>query len=561
MSMRLVECVPNISEGRDKRIIDAVTAEIETVEGARLLDVDPGAATNRTVITFVGSPEAASEAAFRLIRKAAELIDMRRQTGEHARNGATDVCPFVPLAGTTMEDCADLARQLGRRVGDELGIPIYLYENAASRPEWRFLANIRQGEYEALPDKLGSDEWKPDFGPNQWNDTVARTGATQIGAREFLIAYNINLNTKNTRYARRIGLMIRDQGGAVVRDEKGRKVRGENGKFLKHEKGLFDFCKATGWFIEEYGVAQVTMNLTNYKVTPPHLVFDKVCEIANDIGCRVIGSEIVGLIPRRAMLDAGRYYLGLQKASAGVPEADLVEVAVQSMGLSSVAPFVPDEKIIEYMVREPRPLVDSTVTGFADELSRDSAAPGGGSVAALCGALAAGLATMVANLTAGKSGYGKVGPEMKEVAEKGQQLKDRLVAAVDDDTFAFNEVMAAFGLPKGKARDEAILAANKKATLVPLSVLETIPEVLELARATGERGNQNSLSDSGVAALSARTAASGAYYNVLINLAGIDDEKFVGEAQARADALIREVTQACDELDAFFVEKLKAPLC
>jgi len=558
--MRLVECVPNISEGSDRRIIDAITAEIETVDGARLLDVDPGAATNRTVITFVGTPEAASEAAFRLIRKAAELIDMRHQTGEHARNGATDVCPFVPLAGTTMEDCAELARQLGARVGAELGIPVYLYENAASRPEWRLLANIRKGEYEALQNKLGTEEWKPDFGPNEWNERVARTGATQIGAREFLIAYNINLNTKNTRYARRIGLMIRDQGGAVVRDEQGRKVRGEDGNFLKHDKGLFDFCKATGWFIEEYGVAQVTMNLTDYNVTPPHLVYDKVCEIANEMGVRVIGSEIVGLIPRKAVLDAGRHYLKMQKASAGVPEADLVTIAVQSMGLGSVAPFDPKEKIIEYMVREPRPLVDRTVTGFTDELSRDSAAPGGGSVAALCGALSAGLATMVANLTVGKSGYGAVTDEMCAIAEQGQLLKDRLLAAVDDDTFAFNEVMAAFGLPKGKARDAAILAANKKATLVPLSVLETIPDVLELARATGERGNQNSLSDSGVAVLAARTAASGAYYNVLINLGGIDDQAFVSETLGKADAVIKQVGEVCDELDRFFVGKLHGPL-
>jgi glutamate formiminotransferase/formiminotetrahydrofolate cyclodeaminase len=558
--MRLVECVPNISEGRDRGIIDAIAAEVETVDGAKLLDVDPGAATNRTVITFVGTPEAASEAAFRLIRKAAELIDMRHHKGAHARNGATDVCPFVPLAGTTMDDCADLARALGARVGEELGIPVYLYEHAASKPDWRYLANIRQGEYEALPDKLGQPEWKPDFGPDRFDDRVAGTGATQIGAREFLIAYNINLNTRITRYARRIGLMIRDQGGAVVRDENGKKQRGADGKFLKHEKGLFDHCKATGWFIEEYGVAQVTMNLTDYKVTPPHLVFDKVCEIAATMGVRVIGSEIVGLIPLEGMLEAGRHYLRLQKASAGVPDADLVEVAVQSMGLSSVSPFDPAEKIIEHCVAEKRPLVESTVAGFADELSRDSAAPGGGSVAALCGALAAGLAAMVANLTVGKSGYGKVTGEMLEIAEKGQRLKDRLVNAVDDDTFAFSEVMAAFGLPQGPERQAAILTANKQATLVPLSVLEAIPEVLELAQATGERGNQNSLSDSGVAVLAARTAASGAYYNVLINLAGIDDKDFVSETRARADQLMSLVQSRSDELDAFFVDKLQAPL-
>ncbi len=558
--MKLVECVPNISEGRDKAIINAVAAEVETVDGARLLDVDPGAATNRTVITFVAPQEVAVEAAFRLIRKAASLIDMRDHSGEHARNGATDVCPFVPLGESTMADCVELAKKLGARIGEELGIPAYLYEEAATKPEWRFLANVRKGEYEALKDKLGKPEWKPDFGPNEWNDAVARTGATQISARQFLIAYNINLNTKETRFARRIGLQIRDQGGAVVRDENGKKVRGEKGKFLKHEKGLFDNCKATGWFIEEYGVAQVTMNLTDFHVTPAHVVFDKVTELAWDMGLRVTGSEIVGLVPLDSMLEAGKYYLEKQGVSTGVPERDLVDVAIQSMGMDQISPFNPDERIIEYSVAKKRPLIESTLEGFTDELSRNSPAPGGGSVAALIGALAAGLSAMVANLTVGKSGYGKVKNEMIKIACDGQLLKDKLLRAVDDDTFAFNEVMACFGMPKGPKKDAAILAANKKATLVPLSVVETIPEILELAAAVGERGNQNSLSDAGVAILGARTAAMGAYYNVLINLAGIDDEGFKTETKSKADALVEQINKRCDELDKSIQDKLLAPL-
>ena len=555
--MRLVECVPNISEGRDRRIIDAVAAEVETVDGVRLLDVDPGATTNRTVITFVGPPEAAAEAAFRLIRRAAELIDMRGQRGEHPRNGATDVCPFVPLTGVTMADCAELARRVGARVGTELGIPVYLYEHAASKPEWRNLANIRKGEYEALQQKLGKPEWKPDFGPNEWSDRVAKTGATQVGARQFLIAYNINLNTKNTKLAKRIGLVIREQGGAVKRDADGNKMRGPNGELLKHEKGLFDHCKATGWFIEEFGCAQVTMNLTDYTVTPPHLVFDKVCEIADELGLRVTGSELVGHIPREAVLAAGRHYLRKQGASDGVPEADLIEAAHQSMSLSQISKFSPDERIVEYRVRTRRPLVERTVAGFVDELSRDSAAPGGGSVAALCGALGAGLATMVANLTVGKPEYEAVEGEMIAIAEKGQALKDLLVRAVDDDTFAFNEVMAAFGMPKGAAREAAVAAANKKATLVPLSVLEAIPAVVDLAEAAGARGNRNSLSDAGVAVLAARTAATGAYYNVLINAAQIGDAAFVAEVRGKADAAFALVAKRCDALDGWFRAELQ----
>lgn len=558
--MKLVECIPNISEGRDRKIIDAIAAEAQTVDGIRLLDVDPGAATNRTVITFVGDIEAAEEAAFRIIRKAKELIDMRSHAGEHARNGATDVCPFVPLGDTTMEDCVILARKLGQRVGDELGVPVYLYEEAATKPAWRNLATIRAGEYEALESKLAKEEWKPDFGPNRYTEEVARSGATQIGARQFLIAYNINLNTQNTKLAKRIGLTIRQQGGAVERDENGKKVRDADGKFIKLEKGLFEHCKATGWFIEEYGVAQVTMNLTDFHVTPPHVVFDKVCELATELGIRVTGSEVVGLVPLESMLEAGRYYLDKQKANIGVPESDLIEMAIQSMGLSQISPFDPNERIVEYCVAPKRPLVQDSVTGFVDELSRNSPAPGGGSVAALSGALAAGLAGMVAGLTIGKPGYGKVKDEMVKAALLGQRLKDFLVRAVDDDTFAFNEVMACFGMPKGKAKDAAILAANKKATLVPLSVVEKIPEVLDIAAIVASKGNQNSLSDAGVAVLAARTAAMGAYYNVLINLAGIDDVGFKAEVKAKADGLVQQIEERCTALDATILAKLREPL-
>jgi len=561
--MQLVECVPNISEGRDRSVIDAVTAEIEKVAGCTLLDVDPGEATNRTVITFVGPPSTIVDAAVRLAAKAAELIDMRNHSGAHARNGATDVCPFVPVAGVTMEDCVEIAKQTAERIGTELGIPAYLYEHAASKPEWRNLANVRKGEYEALKDKLGKPEWKPDFGPDKWNDNVAKTGATQVGAREFLIAYNINLDTKNTKVAREIGKIIREQGGAIVRDENNKKKRGEDGKFVRTEKGLFEHCKATGWFIEEYGVAQVTMNLTNYHITPPHVVFDKVCELAMERGARVTGSEIVGLIPLEAMKMAGTYYLIKQKQSWGIPETDIIDQAARSMGFSDVAPFRAEEKIIEQMVMEKRPLIEMSSKEFVDELSRDSAAPGGGSVAALCGSLAAGLGAMVANLTIGKKGYKKVQQEMRALAAEGQELKDFFLNAVDDDTFAFNRVMDGFGMPKGtpeekKAREDAIETASQEATMVPLSVLEKTPAVLEIAHKVAERGNQNSLSDAGVASLAATTAACGAYYNVLINLGGLTDKEFVNKTREKADQIWKQVEGKAAEIHKEVLEKLRS---
>ncbi len=536
---KLVECVPNISEGRDRKVIDAITAEAAAVDGVTLLDVDPGAATNRTVITFVGEPDAVVEGAFRLIRKAAELIDMRKHTGEHPRQGATDVCPFVPVAGVTMEECAELAHRLGRQVGAELGIPVFLYEHAATRPERRSLADIRAGEYEAWPDKVGKPEWKPDYGPDEF---LPKTGAVVIGARQFLIAYNVNVNTRDKELAHQIALDIRETGrfkrdatGKFVRDAEGNKVR---------EAGLLQECRAVGWMIEEYGQAQVSINLTNFHVTPIHLAFDTCCDVGAKYGLRITGSEIVGLVPLEAMLMAGRHYLARQGKWPGVSERQLVHIAVRSLGLNDVALFKPEEKIIEYRVggRE-NALVDLTCAGFVDELASDSPAPGGGSVAALCGALGAGLAAMVAALTQGKKGYEAMQGELAEVAAKAHRLKDEFLLDVDRDTDSFNELMAAMRLPKKTdqeiaARDDAIRRATEQATLVPLGVLERSVSVFELAAIVAAKGNQNSLSDAGVSALAARTCAEGAFYNVLINLQGLAPSDFTRDARSRARAAL-----------------------
>ncbi len=461
--MKLVECVPNFSEGRDRKVIDAIAAAMVSVEGVTLLDVDPGAATNRTVYTMVGPPDAVAEAAFRAISTGLGLIDMTKHSGEHPRQGACDVCPFVPVAGMTMDECVELANRVGRRVGEELGAPVYLYEHAATRPERRNLAQIREGEYEALADKLGTDEWAPDFGPNEF---VAKAGAIQVGARDFLIAYNININSRNPRIAKDIALEIRDRGRFLRED--GKKIRGPDGKFLR-KPGLFQHCKATGWYIEEYRCAQVTMNLTNYHVTPVHEVFDAVCRLADERGVRVTGSELVGLMPRDAILQAGVHYLKKQGASAGVPEAEVVETAIRSMGLQELTPFDPDKKVIEYVSRPSTPLMDLGAREFVDILSSDAPAPGGGSVAALAGAMSAGLSSMVAALTWGKKGHTDKNAVMDEVGTKGQALKDWFSLAVDRDTDAFNLVMEAFGLPKKTdedkaARAAAILEANKGAT-------------------------------------------------------------------------------------------------
>ena len=536
--MKLVECVPNFSEGQDKNKIQAIAREIETTKGVKLLDVDPGESTNRTVVTMIGEPDAVAEAAFRAIRKAAEVIDMRVQKGAHSRIGATDVCPFVPVSGVTMADCVELARALGRRVAAELGIPVYFYEEAATREERRNLAAIRAGEYEGLPEKLKDPAWAPDCGGPIFNPGA---GATVIGAREFLIAYNINLNTRDRKLANEIALSIRESGRAK-RDADGAIVRDAAGAAVKLP-GRFPHVKAVGWYIEDYGIAQISINFTNYKITPVHVVFDEVRRQAAALGLRVTGSELVGLIPKEALLGSGRYYLEKQGKSPGAPEDELIRTAALSLGLSDVAPFDPKKKIIENQVAgEKTPLVALTLRGFADELSMDSPAPGGGSVSALCGALSASLSAMVANLTVGKKGYEKAYDALKEVALKAQALKDELLRAVDLDTAAFNRVMDANRLPKGTPeqqaeRGAAVEAATKEATLVPYGVLEKCVELLRLAAAAAELGNHNSVSDAGVAALAAKAAADGAYYNVRINLPGLKDEAFKERLRTSAAAL------------------------
>ncbi|OPL19473.1 MAG: hypothetical protein AVO35_10675 [Candidatus Aegiribacteria sp. MLS_C] len=559
MPRNIVEAVPNISEGQNREIIDEVAAAAGSVSGCKVLDVDPGAATNRTVITIAGEPQAVIESCFQLIRRASELIDMRKHRGEHPRHGATDVCPFVPVSGITMEDCAEYARSLGRRVGEELGIPVYLYEKAASRPEWEKLPNIRKGEYEALPDKLGKPEWEPDFGPNEWNDRVARTGVCTIGARNFLIAYNVNLNTRDPGVARDIGLTIRDTG-RFLRDENWKFVRDGNGKKLK-QPGKLQCCKATGWFIEEYQTAQVTMNLTDISVTPLHMGFEAVKEEAEKLGARVTGSEVVGLLPLSAMLEAGRFYIerqhsglsgtGRQGKTTGVPQAELIETAIRSMGLRDVAPFDPREKIIEFMVEEKTvDLSGMTCRAFADELSTDSPAPGGGSAAALMGALGASLDSMVANLSVKKRKCREHWELMRGIAPGAQAIKDDLLNAMDDDTEAFNAWMDA-------ARSGGdVQSAVRRAIEVPLRVLARCPEIIQLASELEEKGLQASISDAGVAAAAARAAGVGAYYNVLINLCELEDREYASETMKKAEEYLEETVARADSIFERVQEKL-----
>lgn len=547
--MKIVECVPNFSEGRDREKIKAITQEIERIPEVKLLDVDPGESTNRTVVTFVGSPDGVKEAAFRAIRKASEIIDMTKHKGAHSRIGATDVCPFVPVSGVTMEDCVKLAEELAERVAGELGIPVYLYEEAARTPERRNLANIRAGEYEGLPEKLKDPGWAPDYGEPVFN---AKSGATVIGAREFLIAYNINLNTRDRRLAHEIALQLRESGRAQ-RDGQGNIVRDSDGKAVMLP-GKFKHVKAVGWYIEDYGVAQISINFTNYKITPPHQVFDEAVKEAENIGLRVTGSELVGLIPKEAVLAAGRYYLAKQGKSQGVPEEELIRIAVLSLGLGDVTAFDPRKKIIEYQFEEtPRSLLRHNLREFANELSMDSPTPGGGSTAALCGALSASLSSMVANLTVGKKSYESVDQEMRESAIKAQVYKDELLRAVDEDTRAFDRVMDAFRLPRAtdeqaREKEAAVETASKDATLVPLAVLEKCVPLLELAGVVAAKGNRNSLSDAGVAGLLAGAAAEGAYYNARINLANIRDDVFKEDIRQRADALLKRVAELGDAL-------------
>ncbi len=555
--MKIVECVPNFSEGRDKEKIKAITAEIERTPQVNLLDVDPGESTNRTVVTFIGTPEGVKEAAFRAIAKAAEVIDMSKHKGAHSRIGATDVCPFVPVSGVTMEDCIQLAHELGSRVAAELGIPVYLYEEAAQKPERRNLANIRIGEYEGLPEKLKDPGWAPDYGEPVFN---SKSGATVIGAREFLIAYNINLNTRDRRLAHEIALNLRESGRAQ-RDAEGNIVRDAEGRAI-NVPGKFEHVKAVGWYIEDYGIAQISINFTNYRVSPVHLVFDEACREAEKLGLRVTGSELVGLIPREALLLAGRYFLEKQGKSPGVPEEELIRTAVLSLGLNDVSSFEPEKKIIELQFKDPTPsLLNLSLLEFANELSMDSPTPGGGSVAALCGALSAALSSMVANLTVGKKGYEQAEVEMKELAVRAQALKGILLRAVDDDTRAFNRVMDAYRLPKTtedqrQEKESAVEKATKEATQVPFSVLEKSLALLELARTVASKGNRNSLSDAGVAGLLSEAAASGAYYNVKINLPNIQDRIFKEEILTKADSILDEVKKIGKELSEQISEQL-----
>jgi glutamate formiminotransferase/formiminotetrahydrofolate cyclodeaminase len=553
---KLVECVPNISEGRDRGVIDAVTSVIEEVEGVRLLDVDPGADTNRTVITFIGPPAGVEEAAFRVVRKAARLIDMSRHRGAHPRHGATDVCPFVPVAGVGMDDCIAIAQRVGERIGTELGIPVYLYEEAALLPERRNLAHCRKGEYEALADKLGTEAWRPDFGPNAFTPEVARSGITNVGARGFLVAYNVNLNTRYRAIAQDIALDIREAGRAK-RDERGEIVRDADGAAIKLPGALMA-VKAVGWTIPEYDRAQISMNLVNTAVTKPHEAFEEVRRRARDRGVKVTGSELVGLIPEGDVLAAGKFYLRQAGQSAGVPRRQIIETAVQSLGLREITPFDPREKIVEYQAGlVDGPLVSMTNREFVDELSTDSPAPGGGSVAALCAAQAASLCAMVANLTVGRKGYESVQDRVKEIAEASQDHKDFFLSAIDDDTAAFNRVMECFRLPKKsedqlRARERAIAAATREATRVPLSVLERIQILLELIGEIAEIGNANSLSDAGVACAAALGGAEGAYYNVLINLSSLRELDAAAEPDFAAQALAKAQTSSrqCESLAA-----------
>lgn len=543
---RIVECVPNFSEGRDRTKIDAIVAAITSVSGIALLDVDPGADTNRTVVTFVGEPDDVVEAAFRAIAEAARRIDMRTHRGAHPRMGATDVCPFIPVRGVAMDECVELGRRLGRRVGDELGIPVYLYGFAASTAARSSLADVRAGEYEGLAARVGRPEWTPDFGPREF---PPNTGATAIGAREFLIAYNVNLNTRSRRLAHDIALDIRESGRRE-RDAAGNAVRDESGNVVTRA-GRFRECRAVGWTLPEHGISQVSINLTNFRVTSLHDVFDAIDEGARSRGLRATGSEIVGMVPLDAIRLAGMHYLRKQGLSPGVPERDLVHTAVKSLGLSDLVHFDAKEKILEYRLQRAGLLVDRTVRDFADELSSDSPAPGGGSAAALAGGLSAALSSMVASLTVGKKGLEGAWERMKELGVEAQTLKDAFLRDVDRDNDAFRSLQLASRLPKGTAeesrtRDEALRAATRRATEVPLEVAERAGRAAEIAAEVCSSGNPASRSDAGVAALAARTCAEGAYYNVLINLAGTDDVDWAAGIRKRAEAAMSRTTTATD---------------
>jgi glutamate formiminotransferase/formiminotetrahydrofolate cyclodeaminase len=596
---KIIECVPNFSEGRDLTIIKQITDAVESVQGVRLLDVDPGESTNRTVVTFIGEPGPVKEAAFRAVQKAADLIDMSKHSGEHSRFGATDVCPFVPVAGATMEDCVEVARAVGERIGNELGIPVYLYENAATSPQRRNLADVRSGEYEGLPEKLAKPAWKPDFGPARFNP---QSGATAVGAREFLIAYNINLNTTDRRYANEIAYELRERGrwkregnttplyykGDVVYFEEGKFPDG-NSDFVAasfeelaeyyeehyhadlyqryrsigldpenlvgrpvYKDGLFTRLKGIGWVVEDYRCAQISLNLTNYKITPMQFVLEAARGLAGERGIVVTGSEVVGVVPYDAMRKAGRYYLHAMQKSTGIPARDVVTVAVQSLGLKDVAEFDIDKKVIG-MPAQDGPLVNLSVTGFVDEVSRDTPAPGGGSIAALAGAIGSALVSMVVNLSVGKGEYDEQYDELCELADRAQSIKDELVSAVDADTEAFNQVIAGIRMPKDtaeqlKVRSAAIRSGYKTAAEVPLYTAKLCRQVLDLCQAAADIGNAAVMSDAGVGALMARAGVQGAIHNVRINLPHCKDEEFIEEMTRELDSLLAESKSICDAI-------------
>ena len=547
MQKRIIECVPNFSEGRNMETIKQITDVIEASKGVKLLDVDPGEATNRTVVTFVGEPEAVCNAAVAAIKRATELIDMRQHKGAHPRMGACDVCPLIPVSGITLEECAELARALAKRISEETNVPTYCYEAAAFTPERRNLAVCRAGEYEALPEKMMDEKRKPDFGARPYDEGVAKTGATAVGARDFLVAVNYNLNTTSTRRANAIAFDVREKGRPMREGNPivGKIMKDENGNTIM-KPGTLKACKAIGWFIEEYGIAQVSMNMTNLSVTPLHVAFDEVCRAADARGVRVTGAEIVGLVPKSALVDAGRHFLRKQNRSTGLPERELVRIAIESMGLGNLKPFNPDEKVVEYILEAEeqkgvKKLVDMTCTGFAEETASESPAPGGGSISAYMGALAAALGTMVANLSSHKAGWDDRWEYFSNWADNGMAVMNELLYLVDEDTAAFNKIMDVFGMPKGTdeekaARAEAMEVATLYATQVPLRTMKAAYKAFDVVRAMAEEGNPNSVSDAGVGALAARSAVMGACLNVKINAAGLKD-------RAMAEALVNEAME------------------
>ena len=541
---QIIECVPNISEGRDADKIKIISSVVEKIDGVKLLNVDPGKATNRTVITFVGEPQQVIDAAFLLIKKAQELIDMSKHFGEHPRMGATDVCPLVPIANISMEECAKWAHKLGERVGNELGIPVYHYEAAAKEEKRKNLANCRQGEYEGLSRKLIDPDWKPDFGPAAFNKSVEKSGATAISARDFLVAYNINLNTTSTRKANAVAFDIREAGRIKKNRVSGKIMKDANGDPLK-EPGLFKAVKGIGWFIEEYGVAQISYNLTDINISPLHEVFDKSCERALARGMRVTGSELVGLVPKKVLIDAGKHFLRKQERSTGIHESEIIKIAIRTLGLNELAPFNVRERVIEYMLEDgiKKPLVNMTLTDFANETASESPAPGGGSIAAYCGAMGVSLGTMVANLSAHKRGWDERWEEFSTWAEKGMEYQNILLDLVDEDTHAFNKIMIAFQLPKDtqaekEKRKTAIQEATKYAILTPFKVMETAFASMEVMKAMADIGNPNSVTDAAVGALCARTAVMGAFLNVKINCGDCEDKAFVNDILKKGQQLV-----------------------